>query len=441
MFNPAGFQDLNVYFDLTLGGLSKIYHLPNTPVEMEVRYSRNSAPQVKMALFDEAAAEVEPYIWQSRDPDTGIAGGTLQWGYQGDANVSSEPQNFQLYNYKPSIVNRAFMINMYGFITTMTPMMSSNQMSGTITEILNQFSKTHNLDLTINPPFDPSKMQDTGTCNRNTTELQEMKHLKQMSQPDWTYINQILRFARDSQGQTGYHAVLDCVGGKNVIKVVKTSNAQADYTYTVFEKDTVVHSWEPDITFAAIFDQSDTQFNGYDRRTGDTTKNAMSHAVTKPFANTMNYDVTQTAKSQPTNPDPSQIGFRCSENMPDAVVNGAIRSRAVSARSMFSGGLPLLYSHIQGWSGQNKAALVIEGDPAIRVLSQQNALATCDVTFCLPVNYFNTTPNIKHYTSGLWQVTDVIHRISMGKYTTTILLERFGHPELPQPLPAQGESQ
>lgn len=437
MFNPERDQPLNVFFDLKMGGLEKIYEYPNTPIDFKVHYSlQNMVGLVEFTLFDEAGFEVEPYIWNSRDEKTQTPGGTFKWGYTQPAGIESEENSFFIINYVPRYMNRAFYLTVYGMLTSQSVTTSSNHYSGTIENILKDVAKVHDLELKIDPPFGKEYMLDVGSTDRNTTERREKKHKKRVDESDWGFINRLLYHARDQNGKVGYQAALTDIDGKGTIVITKGKGGSADYEYDVQAEDTVVIDWNPNVQFSAIFDQSDTQFNGYQNATGYPCKMALAHESTKDALESFGqntYQTTQSVKRGGASEPPDKLHHICPESMPSNVVGGAIRQRLMSSRSPWSGSIPALYSQISRWMGLNTASLQILGDPRIKILSSSgNAVATVDVKFKTPINYFNKDLEFDHYTGGNWQVTDVLHQMTMGEYTTLYGLQRPGHDNPPE---------
>lgn len=432
MFDPTPFQPLSVYFDMEIGGLSKIYSYPNIPVAMELTLPTKEAPTVVFTLFDEAAKEVEPYLWEGRDPATGYPGGTFQFGYKGEANVDSQKFSFAIQDVNPQYVNNAFSITIYAFITSATPITSSNQLCGTPEQILDQFCKIHKMELEISPPFGKDKMMDIGRTGRNTTEKQEMKFSKNMSYSDWRFINKLLYYCVDQEGKPGYVARLMDDNGSKKLKVVKVQDSSADYTYKFQDTNGVVKEWNPKVSYIPLLDEADTQVNGIQAHTGYEYKQAMNQKLTQDKATLFGKDVYQVLGSLPEKDPPSKIDHICAENMEDQVVNGSMRQRSAPSRTPYGGSLPALYKHIQRWMDLNSAELVVLGDPRIDSVTEQ-ALTLVEVEFNIPVNYFNTTANERHYTSGIYPVDSVTHSVAAGTYLTTYQLGRPMFWEEPKP--------
>lgn len=431
MFNPAPFQPLSVFFELEMGGMKRIYESPNIPVNFEFKLSTEEAHSVNFTLFDEAGWEVEPFIWNARDPDSGVPGGTFSFGYKGSANVESEKWSFQLEGYKPRFVNGAFSVNIWGTVNPATLMMSSNPASGTVEEIIKKITDAHGIEYEIDPPLGTKYMMDLGKTNRNTTEKREMKHSKQAGESDWRYINRLCYWMRDQEGKCGYRPYLESINGKKTLRIVKGKDNTADYKYVVQEKDTVVLDWSPDMNFTAIFNEQGTDFNGFQSITGYTQKMKAHSKVTEPYQDTLGYDVFQLVHPVPKQDPPDQLIYTRSANMPKNVSKNSIRSRHMATSSPFGGINPALVHHIQAWSNQNTAQLVVMGDPRIVPVSP-NGIAICEVLFYYPMNYLNRNIRQQHHSSGYYYVSDVTHNIGPGEFTTTYNLKRAGIPMAPE---------
>jgi len=87
-YKPAPEQPLIVFLELTMGGLNKIYYGPEIPVQLF--YSDEPVPSIRLTLFDVTCYEVEPAIWNSVDSNTGIAGGSFRFGYLNGGKQSQE---------------------------------------------------------------------------------------------------------------------------------------------------------------------------------------------------------------------------------------------------------------------------------------------------------------------------------------------------------------
>lgn len=434
MFNPSKFQPLSVYFDFEVGGLSRIYEYPNIPVAMELTLATKEASTVVFSLYDEAAREVEPYLWQSRDPATGFPGGSFEFGYKGEANVSSKRYTFQISDVNPvEDLNSGFHLTIYGFITSATPISSSNQLCGTVEEVLEEFCKIHDFDLVVEPQFDKTRMTDIGKTNRNTTEKQEMKFVKFMTESDWRFINRVLTFCVDQENKPGYVAKLvDNDNGKKTLKIVKARDTTADYKYIVRDPETVCIRWSPKVSYAPLLDEADVHFNGHQSHSGYEFKQVMTPSLTKDSATLFGKDVYQVRGALPQKDTPSKIDHICAEQMEDQVVNGSIRQRRAPTRTGFGGSIPTLNSHIRRWMDLNSAELTIFGDPQIDSVAEE-AITLVEVDYKIAVNYFNKDSNITHYTSGIYPVDSVVHRIEAGTYQTIYNLGRPMFWEEPKP--------
>lgn len=192
IYHPEANQPLMVFFDLTLGNLQRIFVSPECPIDFEFKIAPN--PEVTFTLFDVTGFEVEPEIFNARDEATGIPGGSFSFGYL-NGGKKSQSWSFQLEDVKTFFKGNSFAITFTG-TTLLAPMVSTNQNSGTVQEILEKFCKDHNLQLIVNPEFGKSYMQDTGYNDDRSTEKREMMHHKWVNESDMAYIARILQWAR-----------------------------------------------------------------------------------------------------------------------------------------------------------------------------------------------------------------------------------------------------
>jgi len=425
MFNPQKFQTIVPYFDLEMGGLKRIYDNPNIPIEFEMTLSKNNYPTVMFSLFDEAGWEVEPFIKDSRNPETGLPGGSFQFGYKGDANIDSPKYGFNIQNVKPGYRNNAFYVNIYGFLATASPLISSNQFSGTLEEVIYDWAELHKFDdVIIEPKFGKSKMTERGFSDSDSTVKSEKRHSKLMHESDWRFLQRILYYAVDEQGRPGYYPVITSENGESILRIVRSQDATADYAYKVQDKDSVVRSWDYDITYIPILDSSDTHFNAHHKINGYTVKSSLNQKVTEKYQELLGYSAYEMAYSLPPKEPPSQIRHMCAEQMEEEVTKGAIRARSRSANVGGASVLPELYSHIKRWAGLNTATLEVCGDPRIQVVNPNNGISLVDVDFRTPQNWFNTSVSEKHYSAGTWMLSEVRHSLGLSGFTSTLSLER-----------------
>lgn len=424
MFDPSQYQPLSVFFDFEVGGLSQIYHYPNSPISMLLTLpTKDEAPTVVFTLFDEAASEIEPYLWDSADPATGMPGGTFSFGYKGTANIESKKYSFTVQDVVPMFTNNAFIVTVYAFITSATPITSSNTLCGTVEEIIDKFCEIHKLEKKIEPAFSKEKMMDIGKTGRNTTEKQELKFVKSVTETDLRFLNRVLTYAVDSEGKPGYFARLYDNDGTKELKIIKVRDTSADYQYVVQKDSSVVIDWRPKVSYCPVRDEADTQVNGMQKFTGYTHKQALNQAVSKDRQTLFGKDVYQVLGSLPEKEPPSKEHHICSESMEDSVTNGAIRQRGSSSRTPFGGSFPAFFAHINKWMDLNSAELIVAGDPDVDSVMEQ-AVTLVDVDFRIPINYFNKDNRDRHYTSGIYPVDCVVHEVQAGQYRTMYSLGR-----------------
>ncbi|MBX9690980.1 MAG: hypothetical protein K2Z81_01250 [Cyanobacteria bacterium] len=428
MYNPAPIQPLGVFFDLELGGLKRIFSSPEVPVEMRMRNQLGGTCEVEFTLYDLTGAEVEPEIWNARDPQTNIPGGTFQFGYTNGKQSNRIP--FMIESYTPVFAGNAFVITLAGS-SILTPYVSSNQNSGTIQEILEKFCADHKLGLSIDPALGPVYMQDVGYNDQGNTSKMEMRHHKWANESDAGYIERILSWARDTQGKGGYrwHIGSD-QNGLATLFVTRPLSTSASLRYEVQAADSVVVEWKPDIDFSSvIWGQNDVQQNCYQRLTGDEQKTVLQKHLTEDFQETFGYQNTPSVRSSPSHPDAGQLLYFNTEAMPAEVTGSSVRSRAGSSISPGAGINPFLNTHLLSWMASFTGTLTILGDPGISVLDASGRSQLIDVVCYYPINYKNQHQGRHlHYTSGTSMLEEVAHLITAGSYLTVLHLSRANAP-------------
>lgn len=433
MFNPAPYQPLNVFFELKLGALERIYEYPNIPLSFELKFGGNNKLGLAViTLFDEVGLEVEPYIWAERVRGTKVVEGTFKFGYTVPEGIESEEYTFHLHNYRPRYKDRTWSHTLYCFVTSLEVAMSSNQYCGTLEEIIDKMCSNYNWQKQINPPFGKEYMLDAGGNDKDTTEPSERRFISPNTESDWRGLTRLLYYARDKNGKSGYRAVVQDVDGAPTLVITRGGkNAKADYFYDLDDPDSTVLDWDPDVNFVECFNGTDTTFLGSQPSTGYPTRSVMAHEVTRDQLEDFGQNTYQTVRgvrqdgADPKPPDRSY--YTCPETAPQDIMQGATRYRQSPARSPWAGDHAALYSHISSWMAMNTATLEVLGDPRITILPKQNAIATVELAIKTPITYFNTTEKIDHYTAGLWEVREVTHRLALGQYTTIYGLQRPGH--------------
>lgn len=447
-FNPAPFQPLQPFFSLHVAGLDKIYEDPNTPMRMEMIQTRDGIFTVTFNLFDEAGWEVEPYIWQSRDPNTsigggtGVPGGTFDFGWLGQANVKSDPIPFDIESYTPVYEKNAFAINLHG-TGLLGPTLSNNQFSGTVKECIQQWADVYKIDVKYEPDIDESQMQDKGT-----TDTVTRKGAKKVSKPgsisDWGFLLQLCDYLVSQDGKMGYRPLITAdKSGKRQLVLSIPQNTSADYDFYVqdSEQSGVVLNWSPHVQFAIAVDAYETHHNSIQSGTGYPMKVVLDPAVTKDKQpGLFNYNAFQSVRS--TKPEdagkPDKLIQVCPENYPKSVTQGNIRARTSGCISSLGGVSPALTQHIQQWMLGQTAEITIMGDPNISL----ETLKVANVYFYYPENYLNSNIRQLHYTSGLYYVDGVRHLIEEGRFETTLSLCRAAMPDYPtDPSSQSGQGQ
>lgn len=424
VYNPAPNQPLIVFFELNIGSLQKIYVGPEIPVAF--KFVIEEVPEVHFTLLDVTGYEVEPALHQSRNPDTGIATGTFRFGYLNGGKQSKE-WTFEVQNVMPKFIGDHFEIDVIGTIC-LTPMVSTNQLSGTLREILERVSEIHGMELKILPEFGTEYMMDVGYNDSKSTAMREMVHHKLADETDMAYVERILEFARDGEGKGGYrYFIISGKDGRPMLAITKAKNAGPNYEYRVQDKESVVLKWEPEISYSgAVLGANDMHINSYQRITGDEHKVVCQQQNTGEFQEKFGEVNSASIKSVPTKEKADKIIYTSgSENMPESVTGSAIRARAGSSCSSYAGINPALNDHLWEWMDSQSAVLTILGDPEIVPIQDDGNMTLVDVTCYLPIGPKNKSDlRQKHYTSGLYQCDRVEHLIAPGMFETVLYLSR-----------------
>jgi hypothetical protein len=409
---------------VSIGHINRIYVSPEKPIDFSFKLA--PYPEVRFTLFDVMGGEVEYALWNSRDPVTGIAGGTFRFGYL-DGKQSRE-YNFQVEHILPAFVGNAYQVTVIG-TTLLTPMISNNMVSGTVEEILQELADIHDMDLMINPPLGESYMMDKGYNDQGSTAPREMTHHKWSDETDGAYIETILQWARDQQGKGGYrYYITNNDSGRAVLNISKPENNSAEWTFTVQDKKSTVLAWLPEVDFSSVVaNANDVQKNCYQRFTGDDMKFVMNQSATQDLQETFGLNNSAKVKSVPSKGDPDQLVYTNSDQMPDDVTGSCVRSRFGASSSAMGGINPFLNSHLWAWMDSYNATLLVEGDPDLAPSLHDGRLGLCDVNCYWPTNYDNEnvfSSEDLHYTSGRYLVEEVEHIIRAGSYTSRLKLTR-----------------
>lgn len=431
-FNPAANQPLVPFFDMSLGGLTSIFQNPEHPCEMTYHMSAGSVDEITFNLFDETGFQVEPYIWLARlganGDNSGVPGGTFQFGYKGNANYYSDPLQFHIESYTPVFQKNAFCLIIHA-----TPLLgitlSNNQYSGTVAKVIYDMADLYSAEVVFDPPLGVQHMQDIGATDRNSTLPGEKKIYKQQNESDWGFLKRACEFCMSQDNKSGYRPrLVDVGGGKQQLLISIAPTTGADYDFEIQAEDSVTIEWSPHLNFSQIFDGAETHMNTTMRGTGYPMKLALDQAVTKGYQQLFGYDSYQAVKS--TKPEdvgpPSKLVHVCPESYERNVTQGNIRGRFGGSISTMGGKNPSLAQHISQWCLGMPAELTVLGDWNIKPGTVAN------VTFKYPLNYKNKDIMALHYTSGLYYVNEVVHTITAESgFLSQLSLERAAMPEYP----------
>jgi hypothetical protein len=422
-------QPFNVFFDLQIGGFQRTYAAPdNTNIMMDFDISAENN-QVILTLFDATGKEVQDAIWNAVDPQSGVIGGSFQFGYLGSNPKQSIRYKFQLEDFIPKQVNNSFIITLIGFVL-LSPIISTNQYSGTIEEMLTKIAQTHNMTLNIDPPFGTFYMQDSGYVDKDSTDLMEMQHIKWVTESDWAFICHVIDWAKDQSGKGGYRAyITNDENGNSVLNICRPQLSSAAYTFTVQDPDTTVIEWSPDVNFcAAVFNANGVQENGYQMHTGDEQKFVADQSVTASQQTlfTSNQGGSPLVASTPVNSEqPDSIYYFNSENNPASVTGSSVRNRPGVTSTPYAGSNPFINDHLKNWMSSITATLIVKGDPTIDPFNGTTAIQNVEVTNYYPQNYVTGKYGQElQYTSGMYQILGVRHSMKAGEYHTILTLVR-----------------
>jgi len=417
MIDYGANQPLNVFFDLQMGSLSETFRQADIPIECTVKMKE--VIEFQVSFLDLTGFMVEPHLWESaKQNKTGYPKGSLQWGFT-QPDERSEMFPIEVPGYTVKFRKNAFGINVYGTVA-MAPLGSSNPMHGTIQEICEKIQDLHEIDVEIDPPFDPANMQDCGYIDLDETEMREMKHLKLAHESDWRYLQRVLQYAMDGENKGNYRAFLTADGGKPLLKICRPNEAVVDrsYKYVYGDPDGPVLEFDPDLSFSNVYGAFDTHVNSFQRITGDTHKAVLQPNLTQGYQVTFGKSTYPLVKASPVQDDATELFQLNSETIEDAVKSRAMRSR--TGGSVVNNNRAL-NQHLREAAGLYTARLQLMGDPTLK------PPLIIDMRVPYPSNYGNKFGGLtEHYTSGKYMCFEVHHEIKIGSYTTTLFLERAG---------------
>ena len=448
-WSPIDNQPLNVFFDLTIGGISKIYQNPDMPIRFEY-FNSGDQNTVTIQLFDETGFWVEPALWSSAQTGIGGApGGYFQFGYQGKNPHKSQVYQFSAASIKPVKQDNSYVITIVGSLCQSIHT-SANSINGTLKECLMQFAKIHNLQLNVVPEFEPHYMRDGGVTDSDSTALSERIFNKWMNESDWSFINRIIKWGRDANDNAGYKVSITSVNSTQMLNVSRTQTGSIapDLKFVVEAPDTTVISWSPDIDLlSAITGANANHQNSYQPSSGQEQKFVTDPALTQqlqaPLPGQMFLPVISPLPAQSQQPDSGY--YADATQMPAAVTGAAIRARPGSTSSGYAGRSKFQTDQLNSTLAGMSATLVILGDPTIDPNDPSNfQVQYVEVTDYYPVNYITgSTAQQLHYSSGIYRIESVHHVISSEGYQTTLELTRMSMPQpddSTQPTPAEKSS-
>lgn len=425
----------NAIFEIEIGGLSRIYEYGpgEATVPMSFNLKETSAMGVgtfTAVLFDDTGFDVEPHFWLARDESKGNAPmGRCRWGYTAqNGSDLSEWRSFMLQGYNTAIGHNYFTLTANGYLTSATTLIASNQYNGTLQECLEAVAKIHNYTLEVTPNIDLSKLKVMDPTGR-TSEYRTATFSKTNEETDLSFVQRLVNYAVSPDGKVGYTLSFVTEGGIDKMKLTLPENAPKTRRYVVQDKDSVVVSWNPNISFTGVsaLGASQVMVNGYNPRTGEDQKFCLDFRNTKPYGSELGpAPVNTNLHPYPPIQKPQQLKYYCSENMEESVTSRGLRVRRGPSFDPIVGFTRTLSNHLAQALWGNTATLTVLGDPYLVPNTQ------IEVVYFYPhsLRYPNTAGK-RHFTSGLYYCTEVEHEITNGKYTTTATLIRFGPPQEP----------
>jgi hypothetical protein len=442
-FNPALIQPCNIFFTLTLGGLTKTYvnspSGPQIPIDFRFETTVSGMPTVYMTLFDETGFEAEPAFWDSiANPtaDNGMMKGKFQFGYQGKTPYMSDEYTFFLTHFKPKESGNTHIIRMVGSVTS-AAYMSSNPLNGTLDEVLQQFAKNENAQLNIDPPFGPHEMRDTGHTDKDSTDLVDPIFMKRKNESDWDFINRTLDHAVDAQGNGGYQIGFsqDPNSGQKIINITRPGVGTVLNTYIIQDPNTVViqDGWDYDSVsgYQQVFRASGGEENGYQNPTGDPEKKVTDPIVTQNNQTQLpGQNYVPRWKSQPPHNENPDSTYYWGDFMPGSVMGSCVRSRPGAKGTPYGAKNKFINKAIKIQTANLTGTLSVLGDPKLDPSPfAGNAGKLIEIVDYYPINYrTGHTPQQLHWSSGYYFFQSATHIISAGSYITQLYLTRFGGP-------------
>lgn len=442
--NTADTQPNNIFFDLEIGGLRRIYEMPQTPLALNVSLTP-AIGRFSVSLLDDSGYDVEPYLWGAQGA-SGIPKGIVQWGYTGRLNVASPRIPFQLVRYAPTIGRNEFTLELEGFFTFSEADHNSGILHGTLKEIIETYSERYDLVVDLDELGAASQL---GLAQGPTTELKEKEFYKDATESDHSFLKRIVdKFGVSAaDGKAGFWTMTtvdtDPSTGqpRAVLKIKNPERVPNEYTWRVQGEDSVVLSWAPDISFIphAVLGGGGLVVNSHQ----DITDHEMAIAYNEELAAQYSPKIVPggiTTDVKPvTGRSPRQAMQYPMEAMDPDITDHAVKVVGQPGYEPQMALLDGLNTYLQGQSYLYQGILTIIGDPRVQ------PARTCVVDYRLPSS---TTRDIRsgrvgdplagqirratqHYTAGLYFIDSVTHSITPGQYTTTLNLRREAHPFSP----------
>lgn len=434
MFKAHQFQPLNTFFEITLGSLNNIYQTPDIPIEFEINFKAGGGfGEWRMQLFDNSGFEVEPYIYEAflNSSKGSYASIGLRWGYTAQIHYEAEFVKGSIIQYHNSVERNSFVITLNGTVADATPLSASNQYTGTALEVLNTYAVLHDYILIIDPPPDVELMMNVDETNGKTTEYREAVLTKQGHETDFRFIDRVVNTLIAPGGKSPYIAYYTNINGQNILEVKMPEVTAVEYTYIVQDRDSVVVEWRPEIDFliGAATNGGEYRTNAQQFFTGDEQKFTMDPQLSYPHLPVIDPANAYTVlmRGYPIQQPPTVEKHFVSEIIEDQVKSHGLRIRPRPTARPTSEFNKELNEFARQRLKTLKAELTIEGDPTIRPGRR------CEVLFYYPTDMeLPQTGNSRlHYTSGIYWVTEVLHKISGGSYLTTLSLYRHSFNEIP----------
>jgi hypothetical protein len=152
---------------------------------------------------------------------------------------------------------------------------ASEAYAGTMTEVLEWFSKKYGYRIEMNPPISKKYLRGVDPAGK-TTEVKDWRFTKPANQPDNRWVAEIIRdYARSESGVGAYSMILDTdPNGEKVMRIVTADSVENKWRFVASDPNSNVISWQPsiDVNLSAGFGSREMILQGISVVTGYLTK-------------------------------------------------------------------------------------------------------------------------------------------------------------------------